>query len=67
MNLGGFINPLVLEFSTLNGFDSKQVNGAGKEVVVPKSCSDVEIINNNLEIKLPKLSWNMLRIKVDKN
>lgn len=67
LNLGGFINPLVLEFSTLNGFDSKQVNGAGKEVVVPKSCSDVEIINNNLEIKLPKLSWNMLRIKVDKN
>lgn len=66
IELGGFKANKILEFSTMTGFDIKAVNSSDNSIVKPNKCKDIEI-NNNILVKFPSLSWNMIRINVDKN
>lgn len=50
----------------MTGFDIKAVNSSDNSIVKPNKCKDIEI-NNNILVKFPSLSWNMIRINVDKN
>ncbi len=66
-DLGGFKAISIEEFSSMHGFDVKAENSAVKDSVKPTVCSDISFTDKTVEFKLPTLSWNMIRIKVEKN
>ena len=66
IELGGFKINKILEFSTMTGFDIKAVNSSDNDSVKPCECKYIGIYENVL-VKFPPLSWNMIRISVDKN
>ncbi len=66
-DLGGFKVTAIEEFSSMHGFDIKAENSAVSDSVKPTVCSDISLTDKTVEFKLPALSWNMIRIKVEKN
>ncbi|MEI0605840.1 alpha-N-arabinofuranosidase [Brachyspira pulli] len=66
IELGGFKANKIIEFSTMTGFDIKAVNSSEDDSVKPCKCTYIGIYENVL-VKFPPLSWNMIRISVDKN
>lgn len=54
----------VKEHITLSGYDKKEMNTADKpDRVIPKNVSDTtELDNGTLTVKLPPLSWNVIRL-----
>lgn len=65
--MGGFTGIKIEEFSSMNGYDIKAVNGPANECVKPKPCEDAVLSDGYVKIKFPALSWNMVRIKVKKD
>jgi alpha-N-arabinofuranosidase len=53
----------LIEHIRLSGFDVKMVNGLGRETVCPVSMTGKSMDGEKIEIKIPKLSWNVLRFK----
>ncbi|WP_269471703.1 alpha-N-arabinofuranosidase [Listeria ivanovii] len=53
----------VEEFSQLSGFDIKEINREGQEIVQPTESAAYEIVADDIHCQLQPLSWNMIRCK----
>ena len=60
--LRGFENHRLVEHTVLTNPDLKAVNTESKENVYPSNCTTSELEAGNLHAKLPKLSWNVIRM-----
>lgn len=65
VNLEGFDLAKIVEFSEMNGYDVKQTNTNGNEIVVPKIGETAELTGKDLTAQLKPLSWNMIRIALN--
>ena len=53
----------VLEYVSLSGFDPSAVNTADRSPVLPQQNRDFSCQKDQLTVKLPSFSWNMVRVK----
>lgn len=62
-DLRTFANYRLVEHIVLENPDLKAVNSARGEKVTPRTLSGGTLDNGSLRIRLPKLSWNVIRLK----
>ena len=63
VELQGFKDCKVLEFSELTGSDVKAVNTKDHAAIIPRDSKEVSIENNTLRAYLAPLSWNIIRLQ----
>ncbi|WP_339101981.1 alpha-N-arabinofuranosidase [Candidatus Enterococcus clewellii] len=63
LDLQGYKLHSVVECSTIAGHELKATNTKGQEQVKPVKNEQVAMTDNGIDVKLPALSWNMLRVK----
>ena len=62
IELSGICCENIAEWVSLSGQSPNTINTADETVVKPQSQEGAAITSNDVELVLPKLSWNMLRI-----
>lgn len=63
VDLQGYTIQSIRECSTLAGYDLKTVNRKNQEIVKPVPNKQIEMTDTGIEVCLPALSWNMIRLK----
>lgn len=59
----GFKVSEVIEHQCLCHADRKAVNSEGNEMIRPFACDGAHMEHNQLKVRLPPASWNMIRLK----
>lgn len=65
LDLQGYKLHSVVECSTIAGHGLKAINTKGQEQVKPVKNEQVAMTDSGIDVKLPALSWNMLRVKTE--
>ena len=63
-DLRSFGSATLLEHLVLDGHDPKTINSATEQPVQPRSCDGAVVDGGTVTVSLPKLSWNVIRLKV---
>lgn len=64
LQFSGFTCQHIIEWTALDGYSPNTVNTAESTPVKPQLKSGTVVTTNEVELVLPKFSWNMLRISV---
>ncbi|MGL4696572.1 arabinosylfuranosidase ArfA [Enterococcus larvae] len=63
IDLHGYKIQSVSECSTLAGYELKETNKKGQEIVKPVANNQISITDIGINVVLPVLSWNMIRLE----